>query len=256
MNIEGSVGLVTGGASGLGEGTVRVLAENGGKAAILDLPTSSGARLAKELGEAVQFFPVDVTETDQVEQAVNAAYAHFGRVDLCANCAGVGPAHRVVDKKGNLYPLEEFRQVVELNLIGLFDVLRRAAFCMTKNEPSDEGERGLIVNVSSIAGLEGQIGQHAYSGSKGGVAAMTLPLARDLATWGIRVMTICPGIMDTPMLASASDELKQALVDIHVFPKRLGRAEDFAKLVRSFMENTLVNGDVVRLDAATRLGPR
>lgn len=161
-----------------------------------------------------------------------------------------------MDKKGNLYPIDEFRSVVELNLIGLFDVLRQSAYCMTKNEPTDEGERGLIVNVSSIAGLEGQIGQHAYAGSKGGVAAMTLPLARDLATWGVRVMTICPGIMDTPMLASASDELKKALADIHVFPKRLGRATDFAKLVRSFMENTLVNGDVVRLDAATRLAPR
>lgn len=127
---------------------------------------------------------------------------------------------------------------------------------LAKNEPSEEGERGLIVNVSSIAALEGQIGQHAYAGSKGGVAAMTLPLARDLASWGIRVMTICPGIMDTPMLASASEELKKVLVDIHVFPKRLGRAEDFAELVRSFMQNTLLNGDVVRLDAATRLGPR
>lgn len=256
MDVEHSVGLVTGGASGLGEGTVRMLAENGGKAAILDLPTSNGAGLAEELGDSVEYFPADVTKPDQVEQAVDAAYTHFGRLDLCVNCAGVGPAHRVVDKKGNLYPLEEFRSVVELNLIGLFDVVRRAAFCMTKNDPSDEGERGLIVNVSSIAALEGQIGQHAYAGSKGGVAAMTLPLARDLASWGIRVMAICPGIMDTPMLASASDELKRALVDIHVFPKRLGRAEDFAKLVRSFMENTLVNGDVARLDAATRLGPR
>lgn len=256
MDVKGAVGLVTGGASGLGEGTVRMLAEGGGRAAILDLPRSKGAALAAELGAAVVFIPTDVTDTAQVESAVRGAYERFGRLDVCVNCAGVSPSHRVVDRNGNLYPLDEFRQVVELNLIGLFDVVRHAALYMTKNEPSEEGERGLIVNVSSIAALEGQIGQHAYAGSKGGVAALTLPLARDLASWGIRVMTICPGIMDTPMLAAASDQLRQSLVNIQVFPKRLGRAADFAKLVRSFMENTMLNGDIVRLDAATRLAPR
>ena len=253
MQVEGSVGLVTGGASGLGEGTVRMLAENGGKAAILDLPSSKGEALADELGSAALFVPADVTQPDEVEKAVKSAADHFGKIDLCVNCAGVGPSQRVVGREKELYPLEKFKQVVDVNLIGTFDVLRWCAWVMSENEPTDEGERGLIVNTASIAGAEGQTGQCAYSGSKGGVMAMTLPLARDLALWGIRVMTICPGIMDTPMLGGAPDHVREQMIQIHTFPKRLGRPEDYSRLVRCFMEDTLLNGDVVRLDAATRL---
>ncbi len=253
MKVEGSVALVTGGASGLGEGAVRMMVENGGKAAILDLPQSKGEALAAELGDAAHFVAADVTEPDQVEKAVKSAADHFGRIDVCVNSAGIGPSVRVVNKERELFPLETFRKVVDVNLVGLFDVLRWSALMMSYNEPSEEGERGLFVNVASIAGAEGQTGQAAYSASKGGVMAMTLPLARDLALWGIRVMTICPGIMDTPMLAGAPAHVREAMIKIHTFPKRLGTPEDFASLVRQFMENTMLNGDIVRLDAATRL---
>lgn len=253
MRIEDSVAFVTGGASGLGEGVVRMVTAAGGRAAILDLPGSKGAALAGELGDAAAFFELDVSDSDQVERAVDAAAEHFGTVNLLVSCAGVSPASRTLDRKGNMHPLHVFKRAVDINLVGLFDVVRNTARHMAQNEPGEEGERGLIVNVASIAGLEGQVGQTAYGSSKGAVIALTLPLARDLAIWGIRVMAVAPGIMDTQMLAGVSEERRQALLDIHVFPKRLGRPADFAALVRSFAENTLLNGDVVRLDAATRL---
>jgi len=251
--VDGSVAVVTGGASGLGAGTAQHLAERGGRVAIFDLPTSNGPALAAELGDAGAFFPVDVADSDQVEAAVDGAASTFGRIDVCVNAAGISPAARVLSRKGELHPMDVFRRTVEVNLLGSFDVLRRAVAVMARNEPSAEGERGLIVNVSSAAALEGQVGQAAYSASKGGLVALTLPLARDLALWGIRVMTVCPGIMDTAMLAGVDEKRRAALVDLHVFPKRLGTPRDFAQLVASFMENTLLNGDVVRLDAATRL---
>jgi 3-hydroxyacyl-CoA dehydrogenase/3-hydroxy-2-methylbutyryl-CoA dehydrogenase len=247
VQIDGSVAVVTGGASGLGAGAARHLVERGGRVAIFDLPVSNGAELAGELGDAGAFFPVDVSDPDQVEAAVDGAASTFGRIDVCVNAAGISPAARVLSRKGQLHPLDMFRKTVEVNLVGSFDVLRRA---MTATA---EGERGLVVNVASAAALEGQVGQAAYSASKGGLVALTLPLARDLALWGIRVMTVCPGIMDTAMLAGADEKRRASLVDLHVFPKRLGTPRDFAQLVASFMENTLLNGDVVRLDAATRL---
>jgi 3-hydroxyacyl-CoA dehydrogenase / 3-hydroxy-2-methylbutyryl-CoA dehydrogenase len=253
MQVKDSVGLVTGGASGLGEAVVRMLAAEGALAAIVDIPGSRGAELASEVGDSAVFVPADVTQPDQVSTAVARIAAEFGRIDLCVNCAGISPAHRIVKRDGTLFPLDVFRRAVDVNLIGLFDVVRQAAGVMARNEPGPDGERGLIVNVASIAGIEGQVGQAAYSASKGGVIALTLPLARDLAQWGIRVMTVCPGIMDTPMLKGIDDARRAALVDIHVFPKRLGTPSDFAYLVRSFMENTMLNGETVRLDAATRL---
>jgi 3-hydroxyacyl-CoA dehydrogenase/3-hydroxy-2-methylbutyryl-CoA dehydrogenase len=256
VRIEGSVVLVTGGASGLGEGAVRFLLDRGASVGILDLSRSRGASLAKELGPAVEFFECDVTEPARVESAVQEVVDHFGRLDVSVNCAGAGPGARMLDKKGNPHPLDLYRRIVELDLIGLFDVNRWSAAHMARNEPGESGERGLIVNTASIAGFEGQIGQAAYSAAKGGVIAMTLPLARDLAGHGIRVMTICPGIMDTASFADVDAELKQRLAQIHVFPKRLGTPEDFGRLTASFMENTLLNGEVVRLDAATRLAPR
>ncbi|HEY2176101.1 MAG TPA: SDR family NAD(P)-dependent oxidoreductase [Mycobacteriales bacterium] len=256
MQINDSVGLVTGGASGLGEGTVRFMVERGAKVAVLDLPRSKGETLAKELGDDVTFVACDVTDPENVKGAVAEARERFGRLDFAVNCAGAGPGARMLDRQGNPHPLGLYRHIVELDLIGTFDVTRWAAAHMARNEPGDSGERGLIVNTASIAGYEGQIGQAAYSAAKGGVIAMTLPLARDLAAHGIRVMTICPGIMDTPAFGNVDDALKQKLAEIHVFPKRLGTPADFGRLVGSFMENTLLNGEVVRLDAATRLAPR
>lgn len=256
MRVEKSVGLVTGGASGLGEGVVRMLIDGGASAVILDRPESDGERIADELGSEAEFVRCDITDPAQVESAVEQAAAAFGKVDLLVSSAGISPAARLVARDGTPFPLDVFRAGIDVNLVGLFDVLRHTARVMTQNEPSDEGERGLIVNIASIAGLEGQVGQASYAASKGGVIALTLPLARDLASWGIRVMCICPGVMDTAMLAGATDELRQALADINVFPKRLGRPDDIATMVRTFMENTYVNGDVVRIDAGTRLAPR
>jgi 3-hydroxyacyl-CoA dehydrogenase/3-hydroxy-2-methylbutyryl-CoA dehydrogenase len=253
MRIEGAVGLVTGGASGLGAGTARMLVERGGRVGILDLPSSAGAALADELGDAAVFCPVDVALADQVERSVVSVAEHFGRIDVCVNAAGISPAARVLSRKGELHPLDMFRRTVDINLVGAFDVLRHAVAAMSRNDPGPDGERGLVVNVSSVAALEGQAGQAAYSASKGALVALTLPLARDLAIWGIRVMTVCPGIMDTGMLAGVDEKRRAALTDLHVFPKRLGRPSDFAALVASFMENELLNGEVVRLDAATRL---
>jgi 3-hydroxyacyl-CoA dehydrogenase/3-hydroxy-2-methylbutyryl-CoA dehydrogenase len=257
MEVETSVGAVTGGASGLGEGLVRMLVGGGGRAVVLDLPSSKGPAMVEELGsDYVRFVAVDVAEPEQVERAMAEASQAFGRIDLLANCAGVSPASLVLSKNKDLFPLDVFRRAVDINLNGLFDMVRWGAYYMSDNEPSEEGERGLIVNVASIAGYEGQTGQAAYAASKGGVIALTLPLARDLARWGIRVMGIAPGIMDTGMLAGIDDERRSKLIDIHVFPKRLGRPDDFARLVRCFMEDTLLNGEVVRLDAATRLNVR
>jgi 3-hydroxyacyl-CoA dehydrogenase/3-hydroxy-2-methylbutyryl-CoA dehydrogenase len=175
---------------------------------------------------------------------------------VLVNCAGIVPAHRMLDREGNPHPLDLFRRTIEINLIGMFDVLRWAAAHMADNEPSEEGERGLIVNTTSISGIEGEAGQAAYAASKGGIIGMTLPLARDLARQGIRVMAIAPGIMDTGMLAGADQSKRDHLIGLHVFPKRLGRPEDFAALVRCCMEDTLLNGELIRLDAGTRLAGR
>ncbi len=256
MDIDGSVALVTGGASGLGEGTVRRLIAAGGKVAILDLPTSRGAELAAELGDAAIFTPADVRDTDQVAAAVAATVDAFGRIDVNVNAAGIAPAHRVVTRDGELFPLDLFRAAIDINLIGLFDVVRRCAAAMGRNEPGPTGERGVIVNVASIAAFEGQVGQAAYTASKGAVVALTLQLARDLAAAGIRVLTVAPGIMDTPMLAAAPAELKEALAKLHVFPKRLGTADDFSALVEHLVTNPMLNGEVIRLDAGARMPPR
>jgi 3-hydroxyacyl-CoA dehydrogenase / 3-hydroxy-2-methylbutyryl-CoA dehydrogenase len=256
MRVDGSVGLITGGASGLGEGVVRMLAEGGGQAAILDLPQSRGAEIAQELGDSARFFATDVSDPEQVEAAVRGAAEAFGRIDLAVNCAGISPAQRIVGKDRSLYPLDMFKRAIDVNLNGLFDVVRWSALHMADNEPGEDGERGLIVNVASIAGFEGQVGQAAYAASKGGVIALTLQLARDLERQAIRVMGVAPGMMDTAMLAGVDDRRRKALIDLHLFPRRLGTPHDFARLVRTFMEVTLLNGDVVRLDAATRLPPR
>ncbi len=256
MQVAGSRVIITGGASGLGAGTAKALIARGASVALLDLPQSNGAEVANDLGEAAVFIPVDVTDPAAVEPAVDEAARLMGGLDVCVNAAGVAPAHRVFSRQGVMFPIELFEFVIKVNLIGLFDVTRNAARHMAANEPGEAGEQGLIVNVASIAAFEGQIGQAAYSSSKGGVAAMTLPLARDLASYGVRVNTIAPGIMDTPMIEAGGPELKERLSQIHVFPKRLGTPDDFAALVMHLMENQLINGETIRLDAATRMAPR
>lgn len=253
MNVEGSVALVTGGASGLGAGVARGLAAAGGRVVIADLATSAGEQVAGELGDGAAFVPVDVTRPDDVEAAVAAAAAVWGRIDVLVSCAGISSGQRMLSRSGELHTLEHFRAHIEVNLVGLFDVLRQVVVHMAANEPNDGGERGVVVNLGSIAGIEGQVGQMSYSASKGGIIGMTLPLARDLGSRGIRVVTICPGIMDTPILASLNDEQIAAITAVNVFPKRLGAPADVAALVRHIMENTYLNGEVIRLDAGMRL---
>lgn len=256
MQISASVAAVTGGASGIGEGIVRMVHEGGGRVAVLDLPSSQGKALAEELGETVAFVPVDITEPAQVEAAVASVVETFGRIDLLVNSAGISPAARVVGRDGALFPLEKYRLGIEVNLIGAFDVLRHAAAAMSRNDPSHEGERGLVVNIGSIAAFEGQVGQASYAASKGGLVAMTLPLARDLADHGVRVMTVCPGTIDTPMVQAASQEIRDYLHAANVFPHRLGRPTDIAAVVRTCAETTYLNGEVIRVDAGVRMAPR
>jgi NAD(P)-dependent dehydrogenase (short-subunit alcohol dehydrogenase family) len=256
MKLEGAVALVTGGASGLGEATVRAFVAAGARAAILDRPQSRGAEVAAELGAARALFtPADVTSGDEVAAAVARAREAFGGLHVCVNCAGVGTAMRTVTKQGPM-PLEMFATVIEINLIGTFNALRLAAAAMAENEPNEEGERGVVVNTASIAAFDGQIGQAAYAASKGGIVGMTLPIARDLAALGIRVVTVAPGTFDTPMLAMAPKELRDKLAAAIPFPSRLGRPAEFAALARHIVENPMLNGETIRLDGALRMAPR
>jgi 3-hydroxyacyl-CoA dehydrogenase/3-hydroxy-2-methylbutyryl-CoA dehydrogenase len=233
-----------------------MLVADGGRAAIVDVAASRGADLAAELGPSAVFIPTDVSVPEQVEAAVAGAVEAFGGIHLTVNAAGISPAHRVIGRDDRLFPLSVFKQAIDVNLVGLFDVVRNTALAMSRNEPGEDGERGLIVNVASIAAFEGQAGQAAYTASKGAVAALTIQLARDLERQRIRVMCIAPGMMDTAMLAGVDEKRRQALIDVNLFPRRLGRPEEFARAVRSMMEITLLNGDVLRLDAAGRLGDR
>ena len=233
-----------------------MIVARGGRAVIADLGSSAGAEVATQLGSNVRFVPCDVTQPAMVEAVVAGALDAFGRIDVLVSCAGISIGGRVVGRDGALHPLDLFRKHIDINLVGMFDVIRNVAGAMAKNEPGDDGERGLIVNISSIAGYEGQVGQAAYGASKGGVLAMTLPLARDLGNLGIRVMCICPGTMDTPLLAGLSREFIDRLAENNVFPKRVGVPADVANLVAQLMENTYFNGEVIRLDAGLRLAPR
>ena len=256
MKLESVVAIVTGGASGLGEATVRAIVAGGGRAAILDRPQSNGAALASELGAGRAIFvAADVTQPAEVEQAVAATEAKLGPLNAAVNCAGVGVARRTVSKEGPM-ALDLFTKVIEINLIGTFNVIRLAAAAMAKQEPNAERERGVIINTASIAAYDGQIGQAAYSASKGGVVGMTLPIARDLASLGIRVVTIAPGTFDTPMLALLPQEHRDALGAGIPFPSRLGRPSEFAALATHIIENPMLNGETIRLDGALRMPPR
>lgn len=255
MKIDGTVSLVTGGASGLGEATIRILHSAGGKVAILDRPQSKGAELAAALGERALFVPADVTKEAEVVAAVSAVVEKFGTIHANVNCAGVGAAMTTVGKAGP-FPLDVFKMVIDINLIGTFNVLRLCAAQMVKNEPNAEGERGVIVNTASVAAFDGQIGQAAYSASKGGIVGMTLPIARDLARYGVRVCTIAPGTFDTPLLALLPEAGRQALSANIPFPSRLGKAEEFASLARQIVENPYLNGETIRIDGALRMPPK
>lgn len=246
--------IVTGGASGLGLGAARHLASMGASIALLDVQAERGASAADEIG--ARFWECDVTDPAQVGSAIDAAAEAVGPVRLLVNAAGIAPAQRVLSREGEMFDLELFRLVIGINLVGAFDVARNTARVMASNPVDDEGSRGLIVNVASIAAFEGQVGQAAYSASKGGIVGLTLPLSRDLASIGVRVVTIAPGIMDTPMLAGAPQELKDSLAGLAVFPRRLGTPDDFAGLVAAVVNTPLLNGEVIRLDAGARMPPR
>jgi len=255
MKLDGAVAVVTGGASGLGEATVRAFVAKGARCAIMDRPNAPGDKLVGELGDKVIFTPADVTNTEQVTQAIQQAMAKFGAVHININCAGVGTAMKTTGKGGPM-PLEMFELCIRVNLIGTFNVIRLAATEMLKNAPGDDGERGVIINTASVAAFDGQIGQAAYSASKGGVVGMTLPIARDLARDGIRCLTIAPGTFDTPMLAMLPDPQRQALAAQIPFPSRLGQPREYAALATHIVENTYLNGETIRLDGAIRMPPR
>jgi NAD(P)-dependent dehydrogenase (short-subunit alcohol dehydrogenase family) len=256
MKIDGSNVFVTGGASGLGEATVRALVARGARVAIYDLPRSKGAELEKELGPATRFLPGDVTDEAQVVDALDAAIAAFGPLRGVVNCAGIGSATRTIDKQGQPFRLDLFRRAIEVNLVGTFNVIRLAAARMVGNEPNAGGERGAIANTASIAAFEGQIGQAAYSASKGGVVGMTLPIARDLARYGIRVCTIAPGLFKTPLLMSLPEPALEALGRSVPFPPRLGEPAEYALLACHILENPMLNGETIRLDGALRMAPQ
>jgi NAD(P)-dependent dehydrogenase (short-subunit alcohol dehydrogenase family) len=255
MNIQGKVAIITGGASGLGAATAHMIVRQGGKAAIVDRNEELGRQFAASLGASARFFAADVADAASVQRAVDGAVREFGGLHICVNCAGIGSPGKIVGKEGPA-DLEKFSQVIRVNLIGTFNVARLAAWVMVKNEPDGEGERGVIVNTASVAAFDGQIGQAAYSASKGGIVGMTLPLARDLSRDGVRVMTIAPGLFDTPLLAALPDNVKQALGAMVPFPPRLGRPEEYAQLAQQIIENPMLNGEVIRLDGAIRMAPR
>jgi NAD(P)-dependent dehydrogenase (short-subunit alcohol dehydrogenase family) len=256
MQIQGIGAVVTGGGSGLGEATARALASRGARVAILDLGRSKGAEVAKSIGDAAIFCEADVASEEQVTAALDRAVEHFGGIQVAVNCAGIGTAGRTVDKTGKPFDLKLFELTLRVNLVGTFNVVRLAAARMSKNQPNEENERGVIVNTASAAAFEGQIGQCAYSASKGGVVSMTLPIARDLAAVGIRVNTIAPGLFATPMLMMMPQEARDYLASQIPFPRRLGKPPEFAALACHIVENPMLNGETIRLDGAIRMQPK
>jgi 3-hydroxyacyl-CoA dehydrogenase/3-hydroxy-2-methylbutyryl-CoA dehydrogenase len=254
MDPADCVVLVTGGASGLGAATVRELAKLGSRVAILDLESSAGADLAAELGDEVIFLAADICDTVQVERAVDQVVERFGRLDVTVNAAGILVMGRTLDRDAVPGSIVDFRRAVEVNLVGTFDVARFSALAMSRKEPGVDGHRGLIINTSSVSGLGGQAGSIGYAASKAAIAGMTLPMARDLSSWGIRVVAIAPGAMETPMLQvshTVSDPLENVL-----FPKRAGRPDEYAHLVVCVIENEIINATTIRLDAGSRLTRR
>ncbi len=255
MQIRSHVFLVTGGASGLGAATARLLAAEGARAVIADVDRNAGEAVATELGQAARFALTDVTSEKDAAAAVALALEAFGHLHGLVNCAGVAPSEKVMGRDGP-HRLDTFSKTVSINLVGTFNMIRLAAAAMAKEAPVEDSERGVIVNTASIAAFDGQIGQAAYAASKGGVVSLTLPIARELARSGIRVVTIAPGVFETPMMAGFSDEVQEALAKSVPFPQRLGRPAEFAALVKHICENTMLNGETIRLDGALRMTPR
>ena len=254
MKIQDNAFLVAGGGSGLGAATARMLAANGGKVLIADV-NAAGESIAKEIGAGARFVRTDVTEEASTQAAVDACVSAFGGIHGAINCAGIAPGERVVGRNGP-HSLESFERAVRINLVGTFNVIRLAAAKMTVQPAFAGGERGVIVNTSSVASFEGQIGQAAYAASKAGVNGLTLPIARELAKFGVRVMTIAPGIFDTPMLQGMSEEIRTSLGQQIPFPSRLGKPEEYAALVKHIIENEVLNGEVIRLDGAIRMAAK
>lgn len=256
MELKKVVALVTGGASGLGEATVRRVVQQGGKAVIADLQADRAEKLIEELGsDKVKFVKTDVASAEDGQRAVNEAIESFGKVNVLVNCAGIAIGERTVSRRG-AHRLDSFKKVIDVNLVGTFNMIRLAAEKMQENEPTADGERGVIINTASVAAFDGQIGQAAYSASKGAVAGMTLPVARDLSQLGIRVMTIAPGLFETPLFAQLPDEAKVSLGKMTPFPQRLGYPEEYAQLAQSIIENSMLNGETIRLDGAIRMQPK
>jgi NAD(P)-dependent dehydrogenase (short-subunit alcohol dehydrogenase family) len=255
MHIQGTTALVTGGASGLGEATARRLHGAGANVVVVDLQQDKGESLVKKLGAKSRFVKADVCSPEQVQAAVDEAVKSFGGLNIAVLCAGIGGARRILSKEGPM-PLEHFQKIVNVNLIGHFNAARLASEAMSRNTPNADGERGVIIMTASVAGYEGQIGQCAYSASKGGIIGVTLPMARDLASLGVRVMTIAPGLFDTPLMAGLPEEARLSLGKQVPFPSRLGSPEEYAQLAQDIIQNVMLNGDVIRLDGAIRMAPR
>ncbi len=256
MRIQDSLAVVTGGASGLGEATVRNIVKKGGKAAIFDLNEERGNHLVNELGENAIFFKVNVSSEEDVRTAVESTIAQFGSINTVVNCAGIGNPEKTVGRNNQAHSYDSFKRVLEVNLFGTFNVIRLAAERMVTNTQIQDGERGVIINTASVAAFDGQIGQVAYSASKGGVVGMTLPIARDLSKSGIRVVTIAPGLIETPLFGTLSDKAREALEAQVPFPSRLGRPTEYAQLAQTIIENSYLNGETIRLDGAIRMAPR
>ncbi|MEH7112482.1 3-hydroxyacyl-CoA dehydrogenase [Neobacillus niacini] len=257
MEIQDIVAIVTGGASGLGEATVNLLVENGAKAAILDMNEDKGQALVEKLGsDNVIFVKTNVSSESEAQYAINQAVEQFGYVNALVNCAGITSPKKVLNRENKANSLDSFNKEIQVNLVGTYNMIRLAVEKMATNTPNEDGERGVIVNTASVAAFDGQIGQPGYSASKGGITAMTLPIARELARQGIRVMTIAPGLFLTPMAAGATEEQKQALESMIPFPKRFGKASEYAKLVQSIIEIPMLNGETIRLDGAIRMQPK
>jgi Cu2+-exporting ATPase len=255
VRLQNQTVLVTGGASGLGGATAEMIVAAGGHVVIADVNEAMGKTAAARLGASARFIRTDVTIEADVQQAIAIAIKEFGALTGVVNAAGIGPAARVVGKNGPM-PLDQFTRVIQINLIGTFNVIRLAASSMQGNPPNASGERGVIVNTASVAAFDGQVGQAAYSASKGGIVGMTLPIAREFARIGIRVMTIAPGIFDTSMLAAMPEATRQSLGQQVPFPSRLGRPAEYAALVHHIFENEMLNGEVIRLDGAIRMAPK
>jgi len=255
MEIHDKTFLVSGGGSGLGAATAQLLGASGANVVIADLNEEKGMALAEEIGAHALFVKTDVTDEASVKKAIGSAIAKFAALHGAINCAGIGAAEKTIGKEGP-HSLATFRRVIEINLIGTFNVIRLAAAQMAQQEPAPNGERGVIVNTASVAAFDGQIGQAAYSASKGGIVGMTLPIARDLARDGIRVVTIAPGLFDTPLLAGLSEKMRESLGTQIPFPPRLGRPSEYAMLAKHIIENEMLNGEVIRLDGALRMPPK